>query len=303
MNRFLSRVLLFLFTFFLFDKFFIPILYYNPTTQIDRRLEFIFANEMNKDIIILGSSRGARNIIASQLEQQTGSTAYNLSYPGSDVEYHEFILRSLLKYNKPPKAILLAVDDSLELIPSELITFRYESLYPFMKYKAAREEMALRGEKNKLLMELLVLYRLNKSNFSFKKQEVNTFDTLMHCGSMPVSIRSEKPFEFFYDSTSYNHKNELPAKIAAFLKINEMCANYNIPLVLVFSPNYRSHNNIFEKRLRDLSRKETKIYIYKRENPVYRDKSYYFDSNHLVRKGAEIFTAEIATFLKENIIE
>jgi len=298
MKRFISRVLLFSISFFLFDKLFIPILYYNPTTQIDRRLEYIFKNEMNKDIIVLGSSRGARNIIASQLEQQTGRTAYNLSYPGSDVEYHEFILRSLLKYNKPPKAILLAVDDSLELIPSELITFRYESLYPFMKYKAAREEMALRGEKNRLLMELLVLYRLNKSNFSFKKQEVNSFDTLMTCGSMPVSVHSEKPFEFNYDSISYNHKNELPAKISAFLKINEMCAKNNIPLILVFSPNYRSHNITFEKRLRELSRNETLIYIYNRNNPVYRDKKNYFDANHLVRNGATIFTTELANFLK-----
>jgi hypothetical protein len=36
--------------------------------------------KINKDIIFNGSSRGARDIIASQIERETGQTAYNLSY-------------------------------------------------------------------------------------------------------------------------------------------------------------------------------------------------------------------------------
>ena len=115
MKKFLIQILLFSFTFFLFEKVFYVSLYVSPKLEIDKRLEYIINGNMNKDLIVLGSSRGARNIIASQIEDSLNISSYNLSYPGSDIEFHKFLLQSLIKYNEKPKIVLLVVDDNAEL--------------------------------------------------------------------------------------------------------------------------------------------------------------------------------------------
>lgn len=276
---------------------------YSPELQKDRRIEYVLRGEINKELVVLGSSRGARNIIASKLESATGMSAYNLSYPGSDIEFHEFILRSLLKFNKSPKAILLVVDDSSELMPSESITFRYESLYPYVKYAHVVDEMVLRKENNRLLSELLILYRMNSSNFNFKTQKFTPYDSLLPCGSMPVSFISDTSLTFNSENNYYNQRDEAPEKIIAFQKLSALCHENNIKLLLVFPPNYKNYNAAFEKRMRELSRKEVIFYIYNSNNPVYRNKDYFADESHLVLKGSEIFTSEIGSWISSNVFK
>ena len=297
MKSFILKFLLFSFIFFLFDKFFLLVLNYNPQIQVDNRLEFVLKGEMNKDIIVLGSSRGARDIIAGQLQKETGLSAYNLCYPGSDIEFHEFIFRSLLKFNQPPKIIILPIDDPEELLASESITFRYEILYPFMIYDQVLQEMIKRKEKEKLPAELLVLYRMNKSNFDLKQNQFSPYDSLMTCGSMPANFKSERDFQFNSDSIRYNREKEVPEKILAFQKLITGCIENNIKLIVLFPPNFKNHNIIFEKRIKSLLPGQVYTYIYNRDNPVYKDKSSYFDESHLILEYSKIFTTEVSSFI------
>ena len=85
-----------------------------PKKQYDKRLEELIKGEINKDIIVLGSSRGSGNILAGQLEKETGLESYNLSYQGSNINFHNFILNTLLKFNKKPKYVMLTIDNSSE---------------------------------------------------------------------------------------------------------------------------------------------------------------------------------------------
>ena len=77
---------LFVMIFFIYDKLFIVVRTLSPVLEVDKRLELLINGGINKDIIILGSSRGARDIIAAQIENETGLSAFNLCYPGSNVE-------------------------------------------------------------------------------------------------------------------------------------------------------------------------------------------------------------------------
>src|SRR5687768_6067609 len=156
MKRFLKNLTIFALCFFIFDKIFIPVWFINSSNQIDNRIKYILEGKMNKEILVFGSSRGARDIMASRLEKQTGLASYNLSFPGSDIEFQEFLLRNLLKFNKPPRIIILTLDDPEEFYNTERIKFRYEFLYPYMNYQPVKEEMIVRNEKNRLLSELLV---------------------------------------------------------------------------------------------------------------------------------------------------
>ncbi|MDA9808763.1 hypothetical protein N9C59_00445 [Flavobacteriales bacterium] len=300
MKKFITQILFFLIAFFLFEKAYYVFLYFSPKLEKDKRLEYVLNGNMNKDLIILGSSRGARNIIASQIEESLNVSCYNLSYPGSNIEFHEFILRALIKYNRSPKTLLLAVDDPHELLHHEPLQFRLDRLYPLAKYKYINDEMISRKEKN-FLSKFLILGRINISNFNLKQKKYSMFDTLKICGSMPISFQ-KNDFEFNNDKShiDYEIKNELPKKRLAFKKIQDMCKLKNIELFIVYSPNLKGHNRFFIYRIKELSNQSILHIKNDTSNISYKNKKYYHDGAHLNTTGAKIFTNDIIKKLKEN---
>lgn len=298
MKKFAFKLLLFGCIFFAFDKVFILIANRSADAEIDKRLEYLINGDINKDIIVVGSSRGARGIIASRLECETGLSAYNLCYPGSNVEFHEFIIRTLLKFNDAPSIILLVVDDNTEFLANTGIIFRRDRLYPLVKYPYVREELINLGFKDKLLSKLLVLHQLNKANFDLRDKTFSPLDTIMSCGSMPISWKKqgEDPFLIMtYDS--YSTSKEVDDYLESYDEIMKMCTSYKIKLVIVFPPLIRTHSIPFEERIRTVTGENADIYIYDTLNLRYKNSDYYHEGGHLIRKGAEIFTNELGHYI------
>jgi hypothetical protein len=301
MKKFLIQILVFSLTFFLLEKVFYVFLYVSPTLEKDKRLEYVLDGHLNKDIIILGSSRGARNVIANQIQDSLNISSYNLSYPGSDIEFHEFLLRSLIEYNNKPKVVLLVVDNPYELLPSESIKFRLDRLYPLAKYNYVNNEMIKRGEKS-FLSNFLILSRINKMNFDIREKHISSLDTLKDCGSMPISFQREnREFVFKNENPRYDLDDELPVKLMAFNKFQDLCISNNIKLFIVYPPNFKKHNILFENRIKKLSYPKVSSIIYDTTNPVFKDKDYYYDEAHLKTNGAIIFTNDIIRQLKNKV--
>jgi hypothetical protein len=300
MNKFIKTILLFALLFFAIEKIFYVFLYVSPGLEKDQRLELLINGKINKEVLIFGSSHGARDIIAHQIQDSMRLSAYNLSYPGSDIEFHEFLLRTVLKFNKKPKMIMLAVDETAEFLPNEALIFRLDRMYPLAKYDYINEEMIKRGEKN-FLSKFLVLGRINKSNLDIREKHFTEMDTLLPCGSMPISFQRNRPFSYDAMPARYPKEKEEVRKITAFLKFQDLCIKNNIKLAIVFSPNFKKHDPDFEKRIRQLSGPKVMCFIYDRSNPIYKDKSFYHDEAHLQKNGATIFTNEIIGFLKQKL--
>lgn len=85
MKKFILNLFIFGAIFFLFDKIFLLLIGYVPRLEVDKRLEDLMNGNINKELVVLGSSRGARNVIAGQIEEKTGISSFNLSYPGGDI--------------------------------------------------------------------------------------------------------------------------------------------------------------------------------------------------------------------------
>ncbi len=302
MRSFLLRLTVFGTVFFLLDKLFLLPLFIAPSLEVDDRLEKVLKGELNRDIIVMGSSRGARNIIAGQLEDSLGLTAFNLSYPGSDIEFHEFLLRTLVGHNRPPKLILLALDDPNELLPSEALRFRLDRLYPLGLYDAVNEEMIERRERS-LLARYFALSRLSPKNFDPRKRRFSELDTIISCGSMPISFeRKDRDFLTDGQNGDYDKSAELPTKVKAFQQFQTRCQSYGIKLLLVFSPNLFEHDRLFEARMRELSLPEVRFHVFDRQTPAYHERSYYFDEKHLQTKGAVIFTQEVLKAVRADLL-
>lgn len=296
MRRFLQKILIFAICFLLFDAFFYLFLFLSPHLERDRRLERIINGAMNQEVIIMGSSRGARNIIACQISDSTGLSAFNLSYPGADISFQLFLLKSLVKFNTSPSDLLLAVDDPAELMPSEFLSFRYDRLYPLSIYNYINDELIARDQKS-ILAKILALARINLRNFDLRKKQFSPLDTLRKCGSMPL----EKPpvdREMNYHSTDeYSKNREVKEQVEAFLAFQDICLSHGIRLHLVFSPNFKTHSAAFENRLRELSDPSLGYCIYDQTNPIYQDPRFFYDESHLTAEGATVFTREIIRYL------
>jgi len=196
------------------------------------------------------------------------------------------------------------VDDDEELTYCNKINFRKDRLYPLVKYPYIWKTLAKRDGKDMLLSQLLILYRLNKYNFNLRKKRFTPRDTIMECGSMPVSWR-RKRYDWSYDTKErvYDKSKEEQDKVEAYKEMIQLVKSNNSKLIIVFPPQYKPFSSLFEERIKQLSGEGVCFYKYNSENPVYKNKEYYFDDSHLVRKGAVIFTDEIVDLLKDKAIE
>lgn len=303
MKKFALKLLLFAAIFLIYDKIFILVARRSAETEIDKRLEYLLKGEINKDIIVAGSSTGSRDIIASQIEEETGQSVYNLCYPGSSVEFHEFIMNTLVQFNEAPGVVLLMVDDDIELVPRESLIFRKDRLYPLVEHKHIWKELAKQENTGPIFSSFMLLQRLSKYNFDLRQKSFTPLDTIMECGSMPISWKSKNmQLEYNYKERLYTTEKELPEKVAAFQGIIETCQANNIKLVLVFPPIFEAHSKSFENRIRKLAGEGVEFFIYDTDNEIYRNEDYYNDQNHLMRKGAEVFTNEIINFLNTDLL-
>jgi hypothetical protein len=302
MVDFFKNIFLFTLIFFLFDRSFLLVANYSAKQEVDKRLELLINGKINKDLIVLGSSRGARDIIAQRLSDKTGLSAYNLSYPGGEIEFQEFIMTTLIKFNKIPKAVILTIDYPTEFLQPKNVKFRTDRLYPLIKYDYIVSELVKRKEKNELLARVSILHRLNKRNFDLTKKKFTPLDTILSCGSMPISInRIGYEWKANVKSQNYSIKNEIGIKVNSFQKIIKICKENKIKLIIVFPPNYDSYNKLFEFRIRNLVDSNGIFYIYNLNNPIYHNKDYFYDYSHLKLNGAEIYTDELANFIRSQI--
>ena len=162
MSRFIIHCIIFFVVFFLLDKGLILLRDKLPERELDRRLEYVITGSMDADIVAIGSSRGARDVIASQISDSLNAKAYNLCYPGSDVQFHEYLTEQLIgNGNKKPKLLVIAIDDPSELKNDPTLVFRFDRLYPLVKYDCVRKTLIEKGGKNKFLSQMFVIQQLS----------------------------------------------------------------------------------------------------------------------------------------------
>jgi hypothetical protein len=302
MRKFALKLLLFAAIFMVYDKLFILVARRSAEAEADKRLEYLVNGEINKDVIIAGSSMGSRDIIARQIEDSTGLSVYNLCYPGSTVEFHEFVINTLLEYNQKPKVIFLIMDEDIELVYNPSLIYRKDRLYPLVQYRPVWRELAKRENTSPFLSNFIILQRLSKYNFDLREKRFTPLDTIMEDGSMPVSWKPEgRELEYVKGDTAYTTREELPEKVDALKRILRTCHSENIKLVLVFPPIYYEHSKAFENRIRQLCTNDDEFLVFNTENPVYRNEDYFNDENHLMKEGAVIFTNEIIQYMNTRL--
>jgi hypothetical protein len=207
MRTFLIKIVCFGVGFLVFDKILIPIRNHSPKLEVDKRLEQIVVGQIDAD------SRGARSVAAYQIEESLNRSCYNLSYPGSHILFHEYLLREVLGHRKntKPSTIVLVVDDADVFKEAVSLDFRLDRLYPLVKYPSIRSELVRRGQKRWGFNEILVSHQINRSFLFMEQKQFSERDFILPCGSMLLD--HQKPgLDFQYDDTPNSYGRRIDAQ-------------------------------------------------------------------------------------------
>jgi len=292
MKQFLKYFFLFALLFFLLEK---TVWFYidnAPKKEYDKRLEKIISGKMNKDVVIIGSSLGANNINADLLEVKLDKTVFNLSYRGTDILFHKFLLESLLKFNKAPKKILLVIDDDYQFKDNPFLSFRIDRLMPLKNFNYINEELIKRNKKS-VLSKIFLLSRINKKDFSLDSVRPLTVNIMTKNGSKMLEPTHQDTLVYNKELKNYISKNEDKDKIIAFKQIEQLCKLNKIDLYYVFTPSYKRFNNSFFNRIKQLVVNKKNIIKFDTLNYTYNQKQFFRDYKHMFKTGASVFTLEI----------
>jgi hypothetical protein len=276
-----------------------------PDRDFDNRLERILEGDLNnKDIIILGTSRGESNILSSEIENHFNLKTFNLSYGGSSLTFQKYILEKYLKYNTNPKFIIKIIDDDFEFKNiarnGNVLEFRFDRLYPLTKYGEVRDKLIELGDKNVFLSELFVIHQLNLSSFNLKAKGVKK--SIMDYGASNSYMHSNVKGTYKKLEKDIYRSGNVKEEVEAFKEIQQLCAVNNIQLVYAVGPVYREINQIWLKDTEKIINHKENIFVFDTINEFYKKKEIYGDESHLNRIGATQFTKDIINFIEKNEI-
>lgn len=257
-------------------------------------------SESNEDIIVLGSSRAAHHYVPSIFKDSLNISCYNAGSDGMCIYYHYAVLSSYIASGRTPKLLIYDLND-FDLLKSEGTSFTLEAaldrLAPhYGEYAEIDSLFALKGWKQRLKMNVhsyrynSKLVQLIKSNF-IPSNEDNGYEAIY--GSLPDSD------ELHAACVSENILEE--EKVEVFHKMLQKLRQYNVPIVLVYSPIYeKAHSSIIDK-----FRSIAKIYgvplldFSNHRELMY--PSFFRDATHLNDSGAHCFTRILQSHIREII--
>lgn len=302
MRAFLKALVLFGLIALLVDLPFRWAMHALPATEYDDRLPRLLKGPWNADLIVLGSSRGARGVVPSVITELTGLSAHNLSYPGASIEFHAFMLDRALESPHPPHTVFLVVDEPSMLIPTPKVDFRLDRCYPVAGHDVVNRAICERTGKSRVITEIFASYRIKEclSNL-WAPPRPGRFDTIAADGSMTSMLRSPVLDTLSYDEQPrpYPRGDESPELIAALEHIIQRCITQGVRLVIVHPPDLRIPSEAFVRRIDEAIAGRAEVLRYDMRQPAYRNDGFYYDHLHLNREGARIFSAELARYLLE----
>lgn len=296
MKKVIIGVFTFLFSLILIDFAFSMLMRKGlAVLSYDNRLR-ILKEEENKEIVIMGSSRGARNLDAKELEKLTKKSCYNLGFPGSDLTFHLFLLKYLIKINKVPKTIVLTLDGYSTLCETSSLTFRTDELFSYTDddyiYERVNHEMKISESFAGVFNS--TRYKLAYPKLFFRKKFISSYDTLDSHGNMLLSFYSPKYSKMSFEVKVNSDTNPKLSdnKLKAFKELISLSEKHRIKIIPVITPIFgidEGANNFITGYFQSYN-----IPVVSYDVDYWKKhKSFFSDPVHLTKDGAFFFSREL----------
>jgi hypothetical protein len=303
MQKFFIKIAVFMLLFFLTDRVAGKAMQaWSQLLTPDQRIGKLLNGKIQNELIVLGSSRAAHNLVASEVEARIGISAYNLGFAGSDIDFHTQILDLLLSGGHVPRYLLLAVDAS-EIKEDPSINFRYDLLYPHAGDERISKILVARGQLNNHLFRMFHTYR-EKLGFIEVFRPYALFRKPVHetrpDGSIPLvgHSASYEKMKFKDGNVTYSTTNESPQLRERFAELVSLCTKNKIQLVLIVSPNFTRPIVGLAERMQYLGG-EGVITLDYSARPEFLRKELFSDIAHLNSQGAALLSQRIGEDLRK----
>lgn len=247
------------------------------------------------DILIMGSSRAHHHYIPSEIEDSLKMECYNAGFDGMGVILHYGILKLILK-RYHPKLIIYDVEPTYDIYSNDNV--RYLSLQkPYF-----RDEQIADIFKNVSPIEYYKVYsgfyRYNSTCLPVFMGALHGEDYEPEKGFIPLQGELQDSNLVKYAPHSEIDRTKMYYLTCFIHDAKEA----GVPLILIASPHYGSGEIREFEEVRDICKDNNVPFLNYYSDSFYMSHSKLFnDPSHLNRQGAEFFTRQIASFIKNNI--
>jgi hypothetical protein len=253
--------------------------------------------KQTKDVIVMGSSRAMHHYNPDIISDSLQLSCYNAGYDGQGILYHEAILNTILQ-RYTPKIIILDVNN-YELSINETSYDLLSVLNPYVAKHPVLKETIYKKSKFERYKFLSQIYPYNSLfarivmgnlNFSTKDVSENGFTAQPGIWEQPM------------DSITFLNDEVLDKqKVHAMERFLKECKRKSTSLYVVYSPTYRKEKNISRSIacIENACREYGIPFISYQNNPNFTNNLLFHDFDHLNDKGADLFSSDIATYIKQ----
>lgn len=299
MKNLLKSLLFIIITLFVVDRVGGQIMWWvNQHTQdiSGPKLKYL-ANEVNEDVVFLGTSRCNFHYVPSILSDSLGLSVYNGGIDASNCIYaHYFVLNQILRHHTP------------QIICLELMTSDYtysndsfETTSFFAPYigRCERADSIFREAGKYWPYRLCHLYRYNAKAVSNIGGLLVNKQQGSDNGYIPLPEPNFHPEEAREAHTSQHIDN---LKLQYVQKFISLCKSNNIKLVFMISPAYTIADTDLYDILKDIAKKNDVPFFDYHTSGLFLDHPEYFkDGGHLWHKGAQLYSSIFAQDLKKHL--
>lgn len=299
MKNLLKSLLFVLFALFAVDRIGGQIMWWiNQHTQdiSGPKLKYL-ADEVDADVVLLGTSRCNFHYVPSILADSIGMSVYNGGIDASNCIYaHYFVLNQILEHHTP-KMICLELGKKDYIVSDN--SFETTSFFAPYIGRSERADSIFREAGNYWHYRVCHLYRYNAKAVSniggllVNKQQGN------ESGYIPLPQPKFVPEKLGRSKVS-GEVDEL--KLQYIRKFISICKSRRIALVFMVSPSYSEADADLYDVLKDIAEENDVPFFDYHTQGLFLDHPEYFkDSGHLWDKGARLYTSVFAHDLKRYI--
>lgn len=301
MKNFLIKLLVFILVVGIVDYSFgvaFDYLRANAKDGDDKRIYDICKNNQY-GIVILGSSRAHHHYVPDILTDTIGLSCYNAGFDGNGVILSYGILKLILEKYKP-NLIIYDVEPAfdIEYYEQDNNCTRYLKMLKSFYLNDDVKEIFMTISKEDYFKNFSGIARHNSNiileTFSYFRKETEHNDCGFHAlnGVMNNNAKMQETEIPMMDSMKINY----------FRKLLSDAKNSKVPMVVVYSPKYEYTNVATLDTIRKICKENETLYWDYSNNKKYIDTRLFKEPMHMNITGARLFTQEIASKLKEEVI-
>lgn len=299
MRKFVFKVLFFFAVIAIVDRAF-GIAMKNVLQDTDKgdwgRNNYIF-NDVNSDVIILGSSRAIHHYNPQVFSDSLGLSCYNCGEDGMGI-FLMWARYQAIRKRYTPKLVIYEVFPEYDLLTNSDNQRYLKFLRPYNDLPVIKTVIndVCSNENMKLQSEM---YRYNSFFLDIISQRISKPSPIARdytYSPLPLQMK-DNPRKMIERKMCYSFDS---LKISYLEDLILACKKDSVMLVFTASPKFASFSDDEFYPLKKLCRTYNVPFINQYCNAVYRDNSAYFaDVSHLNKKGAEMFTVLLVSNIKE----